>query len=137
MNENLKELMTQVAALDDEKRGGLNLSFEIIDGEVAKVTVEDRDELPVFVTMADDQLLCICNLFDEAQVTPETRMEMFESMLNLNIPMPLSSFAKMDDKYAVFGAMSLNSSADDVALEITTLSDNSLDAIEALSDYLN
>jgi len=137
MNENLKELMTQVAALDDEKRGGLNLSFEIIDGEVAKVTVEDRDELPVFVTMADDQLLCICNLFDEVQVTPGTRMEMFESMLNLNIPMPLSSFAKMDDKYAVFGAMSLNSSADDVALEITTLSDNSLDAIDALSDYLN
>ena len=64
-------------------------------------------------------------------------MEMFESMLSLNIPMPLSSFAKMDDKYAVFGAMSLNSSAEDVALEITSLSDNSLDAIEALSDYLN
>lgn len=137
MNENLKALMTRVTALDDEKRGGLDLSFEIIDGEVAKVTVEGRNELPVFVTMADDQLLCICSLFDETQVTAETRMEMFESMLNLNIPMPLSSFAKMDDKYAVFGAMSLNSSAEDVALEITTLSDNSLDAIDALSDYLN
>ncbi len=137
MNKNLKELMTQVTTLDDEKRGGLDLSFEIIDEQVAKVTVEDRDELPIFITMADDQLLCICSLFDESQVTAETRMEMFESMLNLNIPMPLSSFAKMDDKYAVFGAMSLNSSAEDVALEITTLSDNSLDAIEALSDYLN
>ncbi|MCF6219302.1 MAG: YjfI family protein [Gammaproteobacteria bacterium] len=137
MNENLKELMTQVTTLDDEKRGGLGLIFEIIDEQVAKVTVEDRDELPIFITMADDQLLCICSLFDESQVAAETRMAMFESMLNLNIPMPLSSFAKMDDKYAVFGAMSLNSSAEDVALEITTLSDNSLDAIEALSDYLN
>ncbi len=137
MNKNLKELMTQVTTLDDEKRGGLDLSFEMIDEQVAKVTIEDRDELPIFITLADDQLLCICSLFDESQVTPETRMAMFESMLNLNIPMPLSSFAKMDDKYAVFGAMSLNSSAEDVALEITTLSDNSLDAIEALSDYLN
>ncbi|VAW87982.1 FIG006163: hypothetical protein [hydrothermal vent metagenome] len=137
MNKNLKELMTQVTTLDDEKRGGLDLSFEIIDEQVAKVTVEDRDELPIFITMAADQLLCICSLFDESQVTPESRMAMFESMLSLNIPMPLSSFAKMDDRYAVFGAMSLNSSAEDVALEITTLSDNSLDAIDALSDYLN
>ncbi len=137
MNKNLKELMTQVTTLDDEKRGGLDLGFEMIDEQVAKVTIEDRDELPIFITLADDQLLCICSLFDESQVTPETRMAMFESMLSLNIPMPLSSFAKMDDKYAVFGAMSLNSSAEDVALEITTLSDNSLDAIEALSDYLN
>lgn len=136
MSEKLKDLMTRVTTLDDVKLGGLGLSFEIIDGQVAKVTAEDRDELPIYVTLADDQLLCICNLFDEDQVVAEKRTELFESMLSLNVPMPLSAFAKMDDKFAIFGAMSLNSSDEDVALEITTLSDNSLDAIEALSDYL-
>ncbi len=136
MSEKLKDLMTRVTTLDDVKLGGLGLSFEIIDGNVARVIAEDRDELPIYVTLADDQLLCICNLFDEAQIVAEKRTELFESMLSLNVPMPLSAFAKMDDKYAVFGAMSLNSSDEDVALEITTLSDNSLDAIEALSDYL-
>jgi len=136
MSEKLKDLMTRVTTLDDVKLGGLGLSFEIIDGQVAKVTAEDRNELPIYVTLADDQLLCICNLFDEDQVIAEKRSELFESMLSLNVPMPLSAFAKMDEKFAIFGAMSLNSSDEDVALEITTLSDNSLDAIEALSDYL-
>jgi uncharacterized protein YjfI (DUF2170 family) len=135
----LQQLMEQVTQLDEEQRHGLDLEFQLIEGDVdvVEVVVKDREELPIFMTMADDQLLSICYLWGEDEVKPETRAEMMEAMLDMNVPMPLSSFAKIDDKYAVFGAMSLNSSAQDVALEIAMLSENAIDAINTMSDYLN
>jgi uncharacterized protein YjfI (DUF2170 family) len=134
----LQELMEQVIALDEDQRFGLDFDYQIIHGEVdvAEVVIKERDELPVFVTMADEQLLCICYLWGEDEVKPSTRGEMMQAMLDMNIPMPLSSFAKIGDKYVVFGAMSISSTAADLALELSMLSENALDAITAMSDYL-
>lgn len=135
----LHEMVEQVAALGHQFFGGLDVDFQPMPGttEVIQATLQDREELPIFLTMSDDQLLCICYLWDESEVKPETRTEMLEAMLDMNIPMPLSSFSRIEGKYAVFGAMSLNSSAIDIALEVVTLSDNAIDAIEAMSEYLN
>lgn len=135
----LQQLMEQVISLDEEKRYGLDFDFQLIKGDVdvAEVVVKERDELPIFLTMADDQLLCICYLWGEDEVKQSSRSEMMEAMLDMNVPMPLSSFAKIGDKYAVFGAMSLNSGAEDVALELSMLSENALDAISTMSEYLN
>jgi uncharacterized protein YjfI (DUF2170 family) len=134
----LQKLMEQVIALDEDHRFGLDFEFQIIHGEVdvAEVMIKDRDELPIFVTMADEQLLCICYLWGEDEVKQSTRGEMMQAMLDMNIPMPLSSFAKIGDKYVVFGALSVSSSAADLALELSMLSENALDAITAISDYL-
>ena len=134
----LKALVDDVCKLNDEQRFGLDLSYQLIEGEVdvVEVSITDREELPIFLTFADDQILCICYLWSEAEVRPETRTEMMEIMLDMNVPMPLSSFAKIENKYVVFGAMSLNSSIEDVALEIATLSENAIDAISTMNDYL-
>jgi len=116
----------------------LDFDYQLIKGEVdvAEVAIKDREELPIFLTIADDQILCICYLWEEDEVKQSTRAEMMQAMLEINIPMPLSSFAKIGDKYVVFGAMSLNSSAVDVALELSLLSENALDAIATMSQYL-
>ncbi len=134
----LQILMEQVVRLGEEHRYGLDFEYQVIEGEVdvAEVVIEGREELPVFLTMSDDQILCICYLWDEDEVKQSTRMEMLQAMLDINIPMPLSSFAKISNKYVVFGAMSLNSSAADVALELSILSENALDALATMSDYL-
>ena len=130
--------MDEVTNLEEEKRYGLEFEYQMIQGEVdvAEIIINGRNELPVFLTMSDDQLLCICYLWSEDEVNHSTRTEMMEAMLDINIPMPLSSFAKIGDKYVVFGALSLKSSPEDVALELTTLSDNALDAITTMSEYL-
>ena len=78
----------------------------------------------------------ICYLWGEDEVRPDGKLEMLEAMLDMNIPMPLSSFGRIDDKYAVFGAVALSTSVEDLALELVMLSDNAIDAIDALSDYL-
>ncbi len=139
----LQKIAEEISAMDDEQRGGVDFDFQPLPGEqeVMQVIVDDREELPVFLTQSDTQLLCICYLFDEDEVKADSRCEMTDLMMAMNMPMPLSSFGKTDvgdDKhmYVVFGAMSLQSTAADVALEISTLSANAIDAIEALSDYL-
>jgi len=106
------------------------------DVDVLRVDVEGREEIPIFVSVTDEQILCIAYLWGENEVKTELRVEMLEAMLELNIPMPLSSFAKIDDMYVVYGALSVNSAMTDIEHELAVLSDNSLEVITELSDYL-
>ena len=106
------------------------------DVEVLKIAVEGREELPLFISASDDQILCISYLWDESQVDPTRRLAMLEAMLDMNIPMPLSAFARLDDWYVVFGALSLNSSLNDIEHELAVLSDNCLEVIEDMAEFL-
>lgn len=135
---NLYQRLETVAQLSEESRGGLDYELQPIpsETEVVQVNIKDKEELPIFVTASDTQLLCICYLWGEDEIKAEQRPLLYEAMLEANIPMPLSSFAKIDDKYAIFGALALTSSAEDLALELSTLSDNAIDAIDAMSDFL-
>ena len=98
---------------------------------------EDRDEFPVLVTASSDQILCNAVLFDEKQIKPGSQAEVNEVMLQLNMAMPLSSFAKTGRYYSVFGALSIDSRDKNILLEIETLSDNVIDALEVMDMFLN
>ncbi len=134
----LTTLIEGLGGLDEEARRGAEFDIQPVPGadEVFQVIVNGGEELPVFVTATDSQILCICYLWGEDEVRPDGKLEMLEAMLDMNIPMPLSSFGRIDDKYAVFGAVALSTSVEDLALELVMLSDNAIDAIDALSDYL-
>ena len=67
---------------------------------------------------------------------PEQREELLDTLLTLNIPMPLSSFSKVSNQYIIFGALSIQSTINDIVHEIEILSDNTLDAIELMAYYL-
>jgi len=135
---NIKNIAQALEGLDAESREGFDFEYQIIPGdeEVLQISLQGREEIPVYLTETDTQLLCIAYLWDESEVDPAGKTEMVEMMLDMNIPMPLSSFSRIGDKYAVFGALSLNSSIEDIAHEIVTLSDNALDAIDVMSEFL-
>jgi uncharacterized protein YjfI (DUF2170 family) len=61
---------------------------------------------------------------------------MHVTMLEMNIPMPLSSFSKIGDKYVVFGALAINSPFADIEHELAVLSSNALEVIDDMSEYL-
>lgn len=124
---------------DTGSLNGLEYEFNPIPGEVEVVQVafKDREELPIYLTQSESQMLCICYLWDDEEVISDKRAEMLEVMLDMNIPMPLSSFGRIGSRYTIFGALSLESSAESIARELTVLSDNALDAIDAMSEYLN
>ena len=61
---------------------------------------------------------------------------MHESMLEMNIPMPLSAFSKIGDKYVTFGALSISSTFEDIEHELAVLSNNAIEVIDDMSEYL-
>lgn len=134
---NIQDLANRLSDLQSFQ--GYEFECQPIPGEVEvlQVTVGDFDELPSYVSITDTQILCITWLFAEDEVNQDLRSDMMEEMLELNIPIPLSSFAKVDDRYVIYGALSINSSIEDICQELVTLSENALEAITALEEFLN
>ncbi|WP_018690800.1 YjfI family protein [Algicola sagamiensis] len=132
----LRELSIKLADHEVEGVGFESFLIDSDEQEVLQVVVEGNDELPVFVTRTDEQILCISFLFNKTEVKDGAAAEVNEKMLELNVPVPLSAFSIIADKYAIFGALSVDSSFDDIAHELVTLSDNAIDALEAFEPFL-
>jgi uncharacterized protein YjfI (DUF2170 family) len=117
---------------------GYDLDCQLIPGEieVLQITVSEFDTLPVFVSVTDNQILCITYLFTEKDVIESRRTKMLEEMLELNIPMPLSSFAKIEERYVVFGALAIGSGIEEICHELITLIENGAEALLALEEFL-
>ena len=135
----LKTLANELVKKGQDAESGFPFEVNPIPGEVEvlQIIVEDREELPIFVSASEEQILCIAYLFKDEEVKSESIDKMNTYMLAANISMPLSSFAKIDDQYVVYGALSVNSSLEDIVHEVEVLSSNVIEAIESMSDYLN
>jgi len=107
-------------------------------GEVPVIEVgfPTADRLPIYVTDADSQLLCISYLWRDADIRPKQRAKLLETLLDLNPSVPLSAFGRIGEHYVLFGALSPDATPADMALELATLSDNGRDALATLSAYL-
>ncbi len=138
----MKQLQQQLRGIDDavsSVMGGLSVQLHPIPGDVPvlQLSIEGRDELPVFVTSSDAQVLCMCFLWRDDEVDAAKRLGLLETMLELNPSIPLSSFGKVGDQFVLFGALSRSSGLADIAADVAALSDNALDALGALAEYLN
>lgn len=135
---NIHKIADHLNALADQSATGLMFDCQPISGDVdvLQITITDREELPTFVSVTDDQILCITYLWGEEEVKSDKRVAMLEAMLEMNIPMPLSSFSKIGDKYVVFGALSIGSSFDDIEHELAVLSNNAIEVIDDMDEFL-
>ena len=118
----------------------LTQSIEVssMPGEVPVIEVSfpAGDRLPIYVTDANSQLLCISYLWRDADVKPKRRGKLLETLLDLNPSVPLSAFGRIGEHFVLVGALSPDATAEDMALELATLSDNGRDALTTLSDFL-
>lgn len=103
---------------------------------VLRISIEGREELPVFVTVSPTQTLCICYLWLEDEVKPESRSEMLEAMLDLNIAIPLSHFGRIGQHFVIYGALAANARVEDVANDVVMVADNALEAMDVFAEYL-
>lgn len=135
---NIHIIANHLNALADNSETGMVFDCQPISGEVdvLQISIIDREELPIFVSVTDDQILCITYLWGTEEVKPESINEMHVSMLEMNIPMPLSSFSKIGDKYVIFGALSINSTLADIEHELAVLNNNAIEIIDDMSEYL-
>lgn len=135
---NIHKIANHLNGLADNSETGMIFDCQPISGEVdvLQITVLGREELPIFVSVTDDQILCITYLWGEDEVVADKRTEMLESMLEMNIPMPLSSFSKIGDKFVIFGALATSSSFYDIEHELAVLSNNAVEVISDMSEFL-
>lgn len=104
--------------------------------DILQVVPEACADIPIYMSISKSQLLCIAHLFREQDVNLDKELEMLRVMVEMNIPMPLSSFGKTSDLYVVFGAMAADSSFDDVLFELKTLCDNAREAYRMMAPFL-
>jgi hypothetical protein len=135
---NIHTIADHLNSLADNSNTGMSFDCQPISGDVdvLQISILGREELPIFISVTEDQILCISYLWGTEEVKPSSLNAMHESMLEMNIPMPLSSFSKIGDKYVVFGALSINSSFDDIEHELAVFSNNAVEVIDDMSDYL-
>lgn len=138
-NEQLRDRLRGLDSIASNALGGMAVQLHPIPGEVpvVQVSIEGREELPIFVTCSDSQILCICYLWADEEVIAERRTELLETLLDLNPSIPLSSFGRVGKRYVLFGALARDARSEDIAKDIVALSDNALDALDALSEFLN
>ena len=113
---------------------GYSFECQSIDGEVEVLQIEMAgfDGFPVFITQTNIQIICIIYLWSEAEIIEESRLEMLEMMLDTSISIPLSSYARVGDRYVLFGALSVSSSFDKLVEEVVTLNEIALDVVLSL-----
>lgn len=104
--------------------------------EVLQVLVSDWEDLPIYMTVTDTQILCITYLCRRDEIRDDQVSSLNELLLELNVSVPLSSFSIVDDYYVIFGALATSSSNEDICKELVTLAPNAYDALEAIETYL-
>lgn len=137
----MKTLLQQLKGMDllvSSLMGGVPVEMQPIPGDVpvVQVSIEGRQELPIYLTASDAQILCLCYLWGDEEVRDDRRTELMQTMLELNPAVPLSSFGRVGDRFVLFGALSKDARVEDIAEDVAVLSDNSLDALEAMAEFL-
>ncbi|MEN8167823.1 MAG: DUF2170 family protein [Pseudomonadota bacterium] len=137
MTDKLNEVVAALNAATTKE--GLAIRAEVVDaGEgIIKVEVEEREEFPIMLDIDEEQMTAIVNLWSQNEVKEGAEAEMMSVMLSMNVALPLSAFAKTEGTYQLFGAMSANTVTENIVEEINVLSDNTLEVVDALGDYLN
>ncbi|MGR2738708.1 YjfI family protein [Billgrantia sp. Q4P2] len=124
--------------LSDTTYEGRHFHVMPIEGkeDVLQVTVSGAEEVPVYLTFDETQILFFTYLFDESEVTPERLPELLDSMLRLSVPLPLSALGKIEQRYVVHGALATSATYREIAQELTTLADNAIDLLEIFEEFL-
>ena len=77
---NISKIATHLNQLADSTETGYNFDCTPIPGEidVLQVEVVGREEIPVFISISDNQILCIAYLWDESEVKEGQKSNMME-----------------------------------------------------------
>lgn len=137
MNKSLDKVQTALADYTAEDGSRFSVTATEND-EISMLTIirEDIEEFAILATASDSQLLFNVALFDTGQIIDGQIPALNKMMLELNMAMPLSSFALTGANYSIFGAMSVESDASQIQEEILVLSENIMDALEVCQEFL-
>ncbi|HHG9065467.1 TPA: YjfI family protein, partial [Citrobacter freundii] len=101
------------------------------------IKMNDYGDLSLGILFTSRQIIIETVICPVSSINQQNEFNIF--LLRNQKLLPLSSVGisrvQQDEYYIAFGALSLNSSLDDVVLEMTTLADNALDLAEITEEY--
>ncbi|EGT0661549.1 DUF2170 family protein [Citrobacter werkmanii] len=119
-----------------QTRHELNIDIEYNDHSLI-IKMNDYGDLPLSILLTSRQIIIETVICPVSSIHQQNEFNLF--LLRNQKLLPLSSVGisrvQQDEYYVAFGALSLNSSLDDVVLEMTTLADNALDLAEITEEY--
>jgi len=136
MNPILKKVQTALENFSSDDGANFTVTPHESDVDMLTIIKQDIEEFAILATASKSQLLLNVALFDSEQIADGQVNALHQMMLELNMAMPLSSFAKTNDLYSIFGALSGDSSANTICEEVDVLADNIMDALEVCQAYL-
>ena len=116
------------------------VSFELLEGvdPTIHVVMHEYGDLPLFVTVAGDQIIVEAVLWPTSEVRDAAYFN--ETVLRTHKYFPLSTISlgqrANDDYYLMFGSLSASSDLSDIVHEIEVLASNVIHATEAYADML-
>lgn len=91
----LLDQLNNLDVLTSSLMGGIAVQLQPITGDVpvVQVSIEGRDELPIFITCSDMQIICLCYLWNDTDVRPERicRARALDGRHPLQLPEPQAS----------------------------------------------
>ncbi len=72
----LNELSIQLAAASSKSNEFESFIISSNSQDILQVIVDGNDELPIFVTRTDEQVLCFCYLFKENEIKAAQQVEL-------------------------------------------------------------
>ena len=134
-----RSLHAALAERGDFPNSGAEISLiEGVEPSI-QITLLDFGDLPVFVTVFGDQIIAEAVLWAASDVTDSERFN--DAVLRTHKFFPLSTISldtltDGQDYYQMFGALSATSRIQNIVLEIETLANNVLQAVEAYDEFL-
>lgn len=114
----------------------LNIDIEYNEQSLI-IKMNDYGDLSLGILFTSRQIIIETVICPVSSINQQNEFNIF--LLRNQKLLPLSSVGisrvQQDEYYIAFGALSLNSSLDDVVLEMATLADNALDLAEITEEY--
>jgi uncharacterized protein YjfI (DUF2170 family) len=130
------DLMGHLSATEEVINGEITLKIIDDDAPVIQAIVQDVDEFPIMISVGEEQVLMITDLWGIDEVQNGKENELNAALLRANLPVPLSAFSIVGERYVLFGSLSVNSDINEMIEEITTLANNIIDALDFCKEYL-
>ncbi len=106
------------------------------DNGVLDVICSNVDEFPIKLATTETQVLSVTPLFHKTEVKPESLDELNTMLLQLSPVVPLSAVGMQADNYILFGAMSLNTSFENIVHELEVQAENTVEVLESIQQFL-
>jgi uncharacterized protein YjfI (DUF2170 family) len=133
-------MSTILQQLLEKTQQATNLTFtaEMLGDDVMKVTAEDLEDFPILVTANEHQIDALINLVPLTEIPSDDAVQLsfYKSIVAMNNELDLSVVGVESGYCNISGQLSADSKFESFVKEIELLTENTVEAIEFISEFV-